>query len=82
MNHKIEMTREQKQFVAESILNGSKFDKYLLSLGVIHPVDEFLLLETLEGKTYLPNSDIEIDLSRVETRIRIAMPRLDWEMCQ
>jgi hypothetical protein len=82
MNAKIEMSREQKQYVANAILNGEKFDRYLLTFGIIHQVDQFVCFEMVEDKLYWPGTEIEIDLNRVQCRIRFCLPRIDPNLCQ
>ena len=76
----INLTRQQKEFVADALLNGKKIDKYLLTFGVIHPIELPIVFET-EGKgVYLPDSEQEIDLENVQTTVIICLPRINWNM--
>jgi hypothetical protein len=72
MSKPIEMTREQKQYLTEAMLNGKKFDRYLIGLGIIHAIDDPFCMEMVDGKFFY--FDTEIDLEKVETHIRIGLP--------
>ena len=81
MNQLINMSRQQKEIVAAALLSGQPLDKYLLTLGVIHDIDEPLIFEMSDGKYYLPGTGLEIDMSQVECLVRFGLPKLevkDW----